>query len=181
MQSYKLNTSNEDKFKEFKRLFAQHGCLLESSHIDLREVDADPFTVVACKASQVGERVLVEDTSLEIEGASVGIHVRWLLDHLTDYIGKKAQWTVLLAYHADEQVFICQGRVSGKIVEPKGKEGFGFDPVFLPDGTDQTLAQSKPDSVNARAKAVEALLNGEVEAIFPLMEEWDGPWQQSES
>lgn len=175
--SWKLNTSNAGKYAEFKRLFAQYGHDIETTHFDLDEIDADPIQVVAHKASQLEENIIVEDTSLEVEGASVGINVRWLLDHLQDYEGHKATWTVLLAFQQDHQVYIYQGIVTGTIVAPKGNTGFGFDPVFLPDGAEATLAEAKPDEVNARAKAVEALISGDVWAIHPVITDWDGPWQ----
>jgi inosine/xanthosine triphosphate pyrophosphatase family protein len=72
MKSWKLNTSNPGKFEEFKRLFAQNGSGLEASHFDLQEIDATPIEVVAHKASQLAENVVVEDTILDIERASVG-------------------------------------------------------------------------------------------------------------
>lgn len=178
--TWKLNTSNLGKFEEFKRLFATHGTKLETSHIDLEEIDADPIKVVAHKASQLDENILVEDTSLDIEGASVGINIRWLLDHLTEYAGRKAEWTVLLAFRQDDQVYIYKGTISGTIVLPRGTMGFGFDPVFLPDGSNQTLAESKPDAINARAKAVESLLQGNVYTKHPMIKNWDGPWQKSD-
>lgn len=176
--NWKINTSNPGKFEEFKRLFAKHGITLEASHFDLEEIDADPIQVVAHKASQLGENIIIEDTSLDIEGADVGVNIRWLLDHLSDYAGRKAEWTVLLAYRQDQEIFIYKGNISGTIVLPKGTKGFGFDPVFLPDGSTETLAESKPDTVNARAKAVEALVEEDIWMTHPVIEEWDGPWQK---
>lgn len=178
--TWKLNTSNPGKFEEFKRLFAKYGSTLETSHIDLKEIDADPIKVVAHKASQLGENIIVEDTSLDIEGASVGVNIRWLLDHLTEYAGRKAEWTVLLAFRENNQIYIYKGSISGTIVQPRGTTGFGFDPVFLPNGSTKTLAESKPDLFNARAKAVESLLQGSVWAKHPIIENWEGPWQKGD-
>ncbi len=175
---WKLNTSNLNKFEEFKRLFAKYGYTLEGSHFDLKEIDADLIQVIVHKASQLGENILVEDTSLEIEGTSIGIHIRWLLDHLLQYIGRQAEWTVLLAFRQGQQIFIYKGAISGKIVLPRGMAGFGFDSVFLPHGSQKTLAESKPDDFNARAKAVEALMKGEVWTKHPMIENWKGLWQQ---
>lgn len=173
----KLNTSNKGKFEEFKRLFEAYGHELEMSNIDLPEIDADPITVVAQKASQVGEGVIVEDTSFEVEGVLVGINVRWMLDHLPEYAGKKAVWTALLAYRSGDKILIYQGKIPGMIVQPRGLNGFGFDSVFLPDGSNETLAESKPDRFNARAKAVEALIKNDLLTMNALIQKWDGPWQ----
>lgn len=176
--TWKLNTSNLSKFEEFKHLFAKYGTLLETSHDDLKEIDADPIQVVAHKASQLGENVIVDDTSLDVEGASLGINIRWLLDHLSEYVDHKAEWTVLLAFRQDHQIYIYKGTVSGRIVQKRGSAGFGFDSVFLPNGSTETLAESKPDIFNARAKAVESLLNGNIWMTHPTIDHWEGPWQK---
>jgi len=46
---------------------------------------------------------------------------------------------------------------------------------FLPEGSRKTLAQEKPDIVNARALAVEALFKGTPITIRPIIMKWDGP------
>lgn len=176
--TYKINTSNLGKFKEFKHLFAKYGVILEPTHFDLREIDAEAIEVVCHKASQL-ENTIVEDTSLEIEEAQVGINIRWLLDHLPDYIGRKAEWVVLMAIKQNNTIFIYKGSVLGSIVKAKGTEGFGFDPVFLPEGATETLAESKPEVFNARAKAIEALMKNNVWKTHPVIENWEGSWQDS--
>lgn len=178
-KKWSINTSNQGKLKEFERLFASHGISLKSTQYDLREIDADPLTVVVHKASQLNEGVLVEDTSLDIEGADVGVNVRWLIDNLNVYVGRKATCRVLLAYQKEGKIHVFEGRISGKIVEKQGANGFGFDPFFLPDNASETLAQSKPDRFNARAKAVESLLTGNPIAIRAPLLDWNGPWQKN--
>ena len=67
--------------------------------------------------------------------------------------------------------------MQGTLVSPRGTEGFGFDPVFLPDDSDLTLSQAKPDSLNARAKAIEALVAGKVFSTQETITDWKGKWQ----
>lgn len=174
---YKLNTSNRGKQKEFQALFKKHGADLEISEIPLDEIDSDPLTVITHKASQLEEGIIVDDTVLDIEEVSVGIHVKWLLEHLEQYIGHKACWNVFLAYRQKGLVYIYKGEVHGMIVPSQGLEGFGFDPIFKPEGCTKTLAQSKSDEVNARALAVDALLQGKVYQTRNMITEWNGPWQ----
>lgn len=174
---FSLNTSNKGKLAEFHRLFAKHHIDLNSSQIDVKEIKADPITVVVHKASQLGERVIVDDSSLDIEGADVGIDVKWVLHHLPKFCGRRAKWRVLLSYREGDWVYVFEGKTEGQIVMPRGKEGFGFDPVFLPLGEELTLAQAKPDAVNARAKAVDALIAGEFIAKKRPIVDWDGEWQ----
>lgn len=79
--------------------------------------------------------------------------------------------------------------MSGTIVEPRGDSNFGqappdlfivsFDPVFLPDGSDKTLAEDKPDEVNARAKAVENFVKDIPFAITNPIFDWEGEYQSN--
>lgn len=178
--SLKINTSNPGKLAEFQRLFAKYDITLSASRVDIAEIESDPATVVAHKASELPEDVLVEDTSLDVEGASVGINVRWLLDHLEEYAGRKATWRVLLAVRHGDMVDIYEGVTFGTLVASSGRDGFGFDPVFLPEGSDKTLAESKPDAVNARAKAVDAFVHKKLYKSLPVIKEWHGSWQQDD-
>lgn len=178
MESYTLNTSNPGKQAEFTRLFQKHGVQLNISTIDLPEIDAPPLTVITHKASQLKDGVLVEDSVLDVEKANIGINVKWLLEHLKDYIGHKATWRVFLAFKQNDIVYVYLGEVKGQIVAPKGDKGFGFDPVFLPDGESLTLAESKPDTCNARALAVEAFLLKNLYATRPSIPLWKGQWQK---
>ena len=196
----RLNTSNEFKFKEFKRLFTKFGNLkLERTKIDLDEIDvrvfpnslslsiltnslsqARPALVVAQKATSAGVNVLIEDTSLDVEGAEVGVNIRWIMDNLKDLIGRRAVWRVMLGMlRSDNKVYIYEGITNGVIVKARGDSAFGFDPVFLPEGSTKTLAEDKPDSVSARCKAVEAMMEDDAVAIHcPIKkEDWKGKWQ----
>jgi len=199
----RLNTSNEFKFNEFKRLFTKFGNLkLERTKVDLDEIDvrvsfiktlslsfcilthslpqARPALVVAQKATSAGVNVLIEDTSLDVEGAEVGVNIRWIMDNLKDLIGRRAVWRVMLGIlRSDQKVYIYEGITNGVIVKARGDSAFGFDPVFLPEGSTKTLAEDKPDSVSARCKAVEAMMNDDAVAIHcPIKkEDWKGKWQ----
>ena len=118
--AWTLNTSNPGKLQEFERLFNRHGIALAAGKRDLPEIAADPVLVAVHKAAQVEEGVLVEDTSLEVEDAEIGIQVRSLLDRLEDYAGNKAVWRTLLAYRQGDLVYVYEGRVDGTIVHPRG-------------------------------------------------------------
>lgn len=172
-----LNTSNFGKLEEFERLFSELEIPLNFTSLDLPEIKADPVLVVVHKAAQLDEGVLVEDTSLDVEDAEIGVDVRWLLERLPDYLGQKAVWRTLLAQRKGDLVYVYEGTVYGTITAPRGEKGFGFDPLFLPDGEELTLAESKPDRLNARALAVKALHENRPYAKMPVISEWQGPWQ----
>ena len=63
----------------------------------MREIVADPLLVAIHKASQLGEYVIIEDTSLDVEGEQVGVNVKWMMDSLSSFVGKRANWNVYLA------------------------------------------------------------------------------------
>eukprot|EP01006_Ploeotia_vitrea_P025554 TRINITY_DN58427_c0_g1_i1.p1 TRINITY_DN58427_c0_g1~~TRINITY_DN58427_c0_g1_i1.p1 ORF type:complete len:425 (+),score=53.87 TRINITY_DN58427_c0_g1_i1:35-1309(+) len=175
----KINTSNANKFREFSRIFAKYGILLDATKTDLKEIDATPIQVIAHKATQVGDGVIVEDTSLDIEDATdAGVNVKWVLNNLTDYVGRKAVWRVLLGLKRGETVTIYEGVVNGQIVHPRGDSSFGFDPIFQVEGKDFTLAEMKPDNCNARSLAIENMCNGTVYCEHDPIYDWNGKWQQ---
>ena len=144
----------------------------------MREIVADPLLVAIHKASQLGEYVIIEDTSLDVEGEQVGVNVKWMMDSLSSFVGKRANWNVYLAVLMQGRVHVYRGQVGGTIVEPRGDSNFGFDPVFLPNGSDKTLAESKPDEVSARAKAVENFVKDIPFAIANPIFDWDGEYQK---
>eukprot|EP00462_Mataza_sp_D1_P012456 CAMPEP_0175155696 /NCGR_PEP_ID=MMETSP0087-20121206/21145_1 /TAXON_ID=136419 /ORGANISM="Unknown Unknown, Strain D1" /LENGTH=322 /DNA_ID=CAMNT_0016442933 /DNA_START=69 /DNA_END=1037 /DNA_ORIENTATION=+ len=178
----KLNTSNKGKLAEFNEYFGKAGIVVESTSVDLKEIDGTPLQVIAHKATQMGDGVLVEDTSLDVEGADVGVNVRWLLEQLmvknSAFVGRGVSWVVLLGVRDGKKVYVYKGEVKGKLVAPTGTEGFGFDPVVVPDGNDgKTLAESKGAHVNARAKAIQAMIANSVFATEDIIENWTGAWQ----
>jgi len=79
----------------------------------------------------------------------------------------------------DGHVDVYKGETEGTIVEKRGDGGFGFDPVFLPTGSTQTLAQNKDNAYNSRFKAIRAMVEGNRAARVPLLpsSEWKGKWQ----
>jgi XTP/dITP diphosphohydrolase len=69
--------------------------------------------------------VLIEDTSLDVEGADVGVKVRWLTDNMETYANRKATWRVLLAVMENGKVSVFEGVTQGKLVVPRGDSNFG--------------------------------------------------------
>lgn len=169
----KINTSNDEKFAEFVK-FGLVG--LERTKVDVVEPDSDKETIIRYKATFCGESVIVEDTSLDIEGENVGANVKWLKNNLTPYIGKKAQFHVYMGVMLDGKIFIYHGMTEGMIKE-RGGYGMGFDAFFYPNDSTLSFAQEKSDSDNPRGKAVRNLVNGRYEKIAEPIYSWDGPWQ----
>jgi len=122
------------------------------------------------------EWALGEDSGLEVEGldGGPGVHsarsggddpVRWLLDELCGLDGgrRRARYVSELVALSPEGVELRgTGTLAGRIAdEPRGSEGFGFDPIFVPEGETSTVAELGDDwkAVHShRARATRSLL-----------------------
>lgn len=179
----KLVTSNKNKLKEFQR-FGLDNIQMEQGK-DIDEVDSDPVTVILYKALEVGAGHLVEDTSLHVSGADVGVNVRWLLDNIAQYNEHKAVWEVLLGYNDGENIRIYQGVIKGELTDAlEGVSGgFGFDTYFIPEGSSQTLYEleliNKKDFHSARRLAVDSLISDSPIKVVAIKDipTWTGKYQ----
>jgi inosine/xanthosine triphosphate pyrophosphatase family protein len=169
----RINTSNSQKLAELRKFIGP----LDATQIDLREPDADALTVAAVKALQAGPEVLIDDASLDVEGADIGVHVKWRMGALVDLVGKPAVFRVTLAYQTPQgEVRVYQGAVRGQVCQPV-VEGFGFDAFFQPEGSPAALSVHKPDNLNPRSLACQALLaDRPIKTFRPFV--WEGPWQE---
>jgi XTP/dITP diphosphohydrolase len=72
-----------------------------------------------------------------------------------------AQFVCAAALVADGAEWVVTGRVEGRLIRaPRGSGGFGYDPIFLPDGFDQTTAEmtaEAKDAISHRGRAFRAL------------------------
>lgn len=174
----RINTSNKSKQCELRRFFSIHKRSVFFTDQHLREIKAGPLEVVVHKASQVSEGVVVEDTSLDVEDEAVGVEVKWLIEHLDKFNGCTALWRVLLAQRLQNSVYVYAGEVQGRLVARAGKSEFGFDPYFIPEGAAETLAEHKPDALNARYHAVCSFISKQpIYKALPITS-WGGLWQQ---
>lgn len=96
------------------------------------------------------------------ENASYEQNVDKLLLELAGKTNRDARFRTVISLVMDDKEYQFEGIVDGKIInERKGKDGFGYDPVFMPNGYDQTLAEmdaSLKNSISHRAKAVQKLV-----------------------
>lgn len=171
---FRINTSSAGKLAEFKKFL---GADVEAFSKDLPEPDSDPITVVRFKASQF-ENVIIDDTSLDIDGADVGVRVRWLLEDLHQHLGKKAVFVCLIGIQRNQKVEIYKGEMPGRIVLPRGNDGFGFNSMFEPIGSNKTYAEYKPDHLNARYLAVQKFLKSEIFLTGEPLKTWTGSFQK---
>jgi XTP/dITP diphosphohydrolase len=133
-------------------------------------------------SKQLSGLVIADDSGLEVEAleGAPGIHsaryagrnasdkekIAKLLRQLAKADAKsdrrRARFRCVLAVAREGQVLaIFEGVVEGKIAEqPRGLHGFGYDPIFIPDGFDETFAELPDElknSISHRAKAIRKL------------------------
>ncbi len=166
----RLVTSNKDKLRE-----AQHilGRPLVGISLPLEEPQSTQLEyVVRHKAVQayrlLGLPAIVEDTALVFDGWGVlpGPFIRFFLEGLGPAglvkalepfgnWGAEAQSGV--GFHDGWRCHYFPGRVKGTIVAPRGGGGFGWDPIFQPEGSHQTYAEMAPETKNAHSMRALAL------------------------
>ena len=130
------------------------------------------------KARYVHERTgcdcFADDTGLEVEalGGAPGVHsaryatdghdfeanTRLLLHNMDGVTDRKARFRTVIALILDGREYTFEGIVNGIITEkPAGSAGFGYDPVFVPEGYEKTFAEMSAEEKNAishRGRAV---------------------------
>lgn len=178
-------TGNAHKLQEIRRILTPAGVTVHSAagRGGMPQVveDGDTFAANAIKKAGVtsrhfGCRVLADDSGLEVEALSgaPGVHsaryagqhgdnaanLRKLLAELQGVANRRARFVCVLAL-ADPcgSVRTVRGEVSGRIAErASGRNGFGYDPVFIPDGAERTFAdlpESVKDRISHRAVALQ--------------------------
>lgn len=146
-------TGNHQKLKEFESILE---IKLSHSDLDLDEIQSvDVEEVAIHKVKQahelLKEPVFVEDTGLYFEelnglpGALIKFFIKKLtLEQICSLIkeNRKAIAITCIAYFNGAELKIFKGETRGEIAkEPKGTNGFGWDPIFMPEGYSQTFAE----------------------------------------
>ncbi len=144
-------------------------------------VDNARLKARSLKAVQPGTWVVADDSGLEVDGLGglPGIHsARYAGDKASDaenvakllkmlQIRSPGQRSalfrcVLVAYDPQGNEHVIEEVVKGQIAHaPRGKAGFGYDPIFIPDGYDKTISElgmAIKNQISHRAKAIRSLL-----------------------
>lgn len=128
-------------------------------------------------ADHYGRNCFADDTGLEVlaldgrpgvysaryagEGCSYQDNVLKLLGEMQGVTDRRACFKTVIALILNGKTYFFEGRVDGIILpEQRGTDGFGYDPVFLPDGYDQTFAEMSPatkNSISHRGRAIQQL------------------------
>jgi len=166
-------TGNKNKFEEVKAILGD----VEQLDIDLSEIqDIDAKNIIRAKLLEAMNHkegtFIVEDTSLYLDCLKglPGPLIKWFLktignEGLASLAEKldnnKAEAKTIIGYaKSRDEIEFFEGSISGTIVVQVGTSGFGWDPIFQPDGFDKTFAEmtaEEKNSVSMRKIAVEKL------------------------
>ena len=85
-------------------------------------------------------------------------NMRKVLCELQNQTDRSARFRTIIALITGEEEYLLEGVVEGSIIsEPRGEAGFGYDPIFVPEGLSNTFAELRVDvknSISHRAKAI---------------------------
>ena len=178
-------TNNKHKLKEVQAVLGDGYRLVTPSELGITEEIPEDRPTIEGNASQksrylyerTGDDCFADDTGLEVEalGGAPGVHSaryatdghdfaannRLLLRNLEGVANRRARFRTVISLILGGEERLFEGIVEGRITDREtGHEGFGFDPLFVPDGYDRTFAEMTTEEKNAvshRARAVRKL------------------------
>lgn len=176
-------TNNTHKLEEVASILGESYEVMSlreiGCHDDIPET-ADTFAGNAIQKARYikehyGYDCFADDSGLEVDalGGAPGVfsarysgggseaNMEKLLHNLTEKNERGAQFRTVIALLVGEETHLFEGIVRGTIIhERRGEGGFGYDPIFVPEGYDLTFAQlgsEVKNRISHRAKAVEKL------------------------
>jgi XTP/dITP diphosphohydrolase len=168
-------TGNAGKFREMSVLLA--GFELQQLELDLDEIQSlDSQAVIEHKLAQAAKHqageFIVDDTAIILDclGSLPGPLMKWFIkgiglagiaDLTTRYDTQAATARTTLGYRTpDNHNHYVTGEIRGRIVPPRGDRGHGWDPIFVPEGYNETFAELGPgvkNRISMRAAAAKQL------------------------
>ena len=178
-------TNNKHKLDEMRAILGDKVELLSLADIDCHDDIPETADTLEGNAlikarhiySKYGCSCFADDTGLEVDalGGEPGVYsaryagesndseanMRKLLDNLTGKTDRNAQFRTVIALIIDGEEKLFDGVVRGAIAEQRmGTAGFGYDPIFVPEGFAESFAQmpaEQKNSMSHRARAAAAL------------------------
>lgn len=91
-----------------------------------------------------------------------GRNIEKVLDEMKDKENRTSYFITVLCYYDESGAAFFEGRVYGNLLtENKGYKGFGYDPIFVPEGDEKTFAEmaaEEKNKISHRKKALDAFL-----------------------
>lgn len=180
-----IATTNKGKLEEFKSLLHDYKVLSNTDIGYITEIEETGDTLeenALIKAETIyqyaGKNVMAEDSGLFIEALNnePGVwsaryagepsnalkNINLVLEKLKDVENRKACFKTVICYKEKEMHHFFEGTIEGNIIhEMKGNGGFGYDPIFIPDGHNLTFAELDliiKNQISHRAMAINNFL-----------------------
>lgn len=179
-------TNNEHKVKEIQSILGDEFSLLSLKDIGCNEDIPEEQETLEGNASQkafyvynkFGYNCFADDTGLEIDalGGEPGVYsaryageeknseanMQKVLNKLSKINNRKARFRTVISFVINGNEILFEGIVNGEILnEKRGGAGFGYDPVFKPEGRNQSFAEmelSEKNKISHRGRAVQKLV-----------------------
>lgn len=181
-----LASGNRHKYLEMKAALAQIGIGLvfggdfaDAPEVEESGVSYEENALLKARAWMEfsGLPTVADDSGIEVAalGGMPGVRsarivpgkdsdrTEWLLKQMSGRSDRKARFVACLAavFPGTEKHLICQKSCPGRLAhEPSGTSGFGYDPIFIPDGFDKTFAElgdSVKSKISHRALALKGI------------------------
>lgn len=163
-------SSNKHKFAEASHILERAGITLSYHEASLPEMQSDSLREIAMlKAASALDLsagpVLVEDDGLFIDSLNgfPGPYSSYVFDTIGNegILGlvrgdRAASFCSVVAYADGSQTLSFEGVVGGRISDGMSGTGWGYDPIFVPNGAEETFAQIDKDRFSHRAVALKS-------------------------
>ena len=178
-------TNNRHKLEEVQAVLGEGFRLTTPRELGITEDIPEEQDTLEGNASQkarylyerTGKNCFADDTGLEVAalGGAPGVrsaryagpghdsqkNMELLLNNMTGKTDRRARFRTVISLILDGEEHLFEGTVEGTILDaPCGEAGFGYDPVFVPEGYDTTFAEMSAEAKNAishRGRAVARL------------------------
>jgi len=179
-------TNNQNKVEEIRHNIGKRFELLTLKEAGIDIDIPEPHDTIEANASEKSKTIygmtstncFSEDTGLEVaalngepgvksaryagEDKSFDRNIDKLLFKLKDQTDMSARFKTVISLIIDGQETLFEGICNGRIIrERKGNNGFGYDPVFIPEGSEKTFAEmslEEKDQFSHRARATQKLV-----------------------
>lgn len=179
-------TNNQHKIEEIKKIVPSDVNIITLKEAGINQDIPEPFDTLEENARQKSftihqltqQNCFSEDTGLEVtalngapgvhsaryagEGRNFTDNVKKLLHTMQGKTNRSARFRTVVSLIWNKEEYYFEGICDGNIIDaPRGEQGFGYDPVFVPEGSDKTFAEMSLEEKNRfshRRKATDKLI-----------------------
>lgn len=155
-------TTNKNKLREVSEILGEELKLIELELVEPQAIDVEQVVKEKAKHAFVktGKSVLVEDTGIYFSAWNglPGALAKWfllavgnkgILKMMANESNRKAIAKTAVGFYDGKNCHIYTGEIKGKVAKKiQGQNGFGWDPIFIPDGHKKSFAEMTPVEKN---------------------------------